>query len=100
MDECTTRIGSCPEIAKPKRQFFCRTALSSSCAATRVAWSGGFGLDDPEVLVAAAAAAGLGLGDALDAGGDVSRDGPMDATAERLLAAGGGRPPPPLANPA
>ena len=54
----------------------------------RLAWCGGFGLDDPEVLVTAAAAAGLGLGDALDVADDVSHDGPMDATAERLLAAG------------
>src|SRR4051794_25799923 len=60
-------------------------------AAGRRGWCGGFELDDPEVLAEAAAAAGLGLDDSLHAGGDVARDGPMEATARRLLAAGADR---------
>jgi hypothetical protein len=57
----------------------------------RLQWCGGFELDDPEVLAEAAAAAGLGLEDALHAGGDLGRDGAMEAVARRLLAAGADR---------
>jgi 2-hydroxychromene-2-carboxylate isomerase len=60
-------------------------------AAGRLAWCGGFELDDPEVLAEAAAAAGLGLEESLHAGGDVARDGPMEAGARRLVAAGADR---------
>ena len=54
----------------------------------RLAWCGGFELDDPEVLAEAAAAASLGLDAALGASGDIARDGPMEAAALRLLGAG------------
>jgi hypothetical protein len=57
----------------------------------RLQWCGGFELDDPEVLAEAAAAAGLGLEDALHAGGDLGRDDAMEAAARRLLAAGADR---------
>jgi 2-hydroxychromene-2-carboxylate isomerase len=67
-------------------------------AAGRLAWCGGFALDDPEVLAEAAAAAGLGLDDALDAAGDAGRDGAMEATARRLLAGGADRLPAVVAN--
>jgi 2-hydroxychromene-2-carboxylate isomerase len=60
-------------------------------AATRLAFCGGFDLDDPEVLAEAAAAAGLGLSEVLAAAGDRSRDGEMEATALRLLAQGANR---------
>ena len=63
-------------------------AAAFAQAAMRLAWCGGFELDDPEVLAEAAAAAGLGLDDALAAAGDVAHDGPMEMTARRLLAAG------------
>jgi 2-hydroxychromene-2-carboxylate isomerase len=66
-------------------------AAAFALAAGRLAWCGGFELDDPEVLAEAAAAAGLGLEDALHAGGDVGRDGAMEAAARRLLAAGADR---------
>jgi len=46
-------------------------AAAFAQAAMRLAWCGGFELDDPEVLAEAAAAAGLGLDDALAAAGDV-----------------------------
>jgi 2-hydroxychromene-2-carboxylate isomerase len=60
-------------------------------AASRLAFCGGFDLDDPEVLAEAAAAAGLGLPEVLAAAGDRSRDGEMEATALRLLAHGATR---------
>jgi len=60
-------------------------------AASRLAFCGGFDLDDPEVLAEAAAAAGLELPEVMAAAGDRSRDGEMEATALRLLAQGADR---------
>jgi 2-hydroxychromene-2-carboxylate isomerase len=60
-------------------------------AAGRLAFCGGFDLDDPEILFEAAAAAGLGLDDSLRAAGDCGRDGAMEAAGSRLLAAGADR---------
>jgi 2-hydroxychromene-2-carboxylate isomerase len=60
-------------------------------AASRLAFCGGFDLDDPEVLAEAAAAAGLGLPEVLGAAGDRSREGMMEGTALRLLAQGADR---------
>ena len=60
-------------------------------AASRLAFCGGFDLDDPEVLAEAAAAAGLELHEVMAAAGDRSRDGEMEATALRLLAHGADR---------
>ena len=60
-------------------------------AAGRLAFCGGFDLDDPEILFEAAAAAGLVLEDCLRAAGDRSRDGAIDAAGRRLLAAGADR---------
>jgi len=60
-------------------------------AASRLAFCGGFDLDDPEVLAEAAAAAGLALSDVLDSVGDAVRDAEIDAAAARLLAAGADR---------
>ena len=60
-------------------------------AASRLAFCGGFDLDDPEVLAEAAAAAGLELPEVLAAAGDRSRDGEMEADALRLLAQGATR---------
>jgi 2-hydroxychromene-2-carboxylate isomerase len=57
-------------------------------AASRLAFCGGFELDDPEVLAEAAAAASLPLKDAFAAATDETRDGPMVDDALRLLAAG------------
>jgi 2-hydroxychromene-2-carboxylate isomerase len=54
-------------------------------AASRLAFCGGYELDDPEILAEAAAAAGLALREALAAAGQVRRDGPMERTALRLL---------------
>lgn len=60
-------------------------------AATRLAFCGGFDIDDPETLAEASAAAGLGLVEALQAAGDAGRDGAIDQTGRRLLAAGADR---------
>src|SRR4051812_2765685 len=57
-------------------------------AATRLAFCGGFDLDDPEVLAEAAAAAGIGLRKALHAAGESARDEQMAAEGRRLMAAG------------
>ena len=60
-------------------------------AAMRLAFCGGYDLDDPEILAEVAAAAGLGLGETLRAAGDAGRDGAIEANGRRLLAAGAAR---------
>ena len=60
-------------------------------AATRLAFCGGFDLDDPEILAEAAAAAGVALDDCLAAAGDARRDGPIEQAGCALLAAGADR---------
>jgi 2-hydroxychromene-2-carboxylate isomerase len=60
-------------------------------AAARLAFCGGFDLNDPEVLAEAAAAAGIPLDGCLAAAGDVARDGPVEAAGRWLLAAGADR---------
>jgi 2-hydroxychromene-2-carboxylate isomerase len=57
-------------------------------AASRLAFCGGFDLDDPEVLAEAAAAACVSLDDCLNAAGEYARDGELEATGLRLLALG------------
>lgn len=57
-------------------------------AASRLAFCGGFDLEDPEILAEAAAAAGIGLRECLAAAGDPTRDGQLHATARGLLAQG------------
>jgi 2-hydroxychromene-2-carboxylate isomerase len=57
-------------------------------AAARLAYAGGFDLDDPAVLAEAAAAAGLGFGPCLDAAEDSARDEEMLEAARRLRDAG------------
>jgi 2-hydroxychromene-2-carboxylate isomerase len=60
-------------------------------AAGRLAFCGGFDLDDPEILAEAAAAAGIRLDECLQAAGNARRDGEMEAAGRRLLAAGADR---------
>jgi 2-hydroxychromene-2-carboxylate isomerase len=60
-------------------------------AAGRLAFCGGFALDDPETLAEAAAAAQLGLGQTLAAARDCGRDTGMAAAGRRLLARGADR---------
>jgi 2-hydroxychromene-2-carboxylate isomerase len=60
-------------------------------AATRLAFCGGFDLDDPEILAEAAAAAGVVLEDTLEAARDEGRDGAIERAGRALLAAGADR---------
>jgi 2-hydroxychromene-2-carboxylate isomerase len=60
-------------------------------AAGRLAFCGGFDLDDPEVLAEAAAAAAVPLDECMRAARDPRRDAPMEVVARRLLAAGADR---------
>lgn len=60
-------------------------------AAGRLAFCGGFDLDDPELLAEAAAAAGIDMEGWLHALGEVSRDGEIEAAGRALLAAGADR---------
>jgi len=60
-------------------------------AAGRLAFCGGFDLDDPELLAEAAAAAGIGMDGWLHALGEVRRDGDIEAAGRRLLADGADR---------
>jgi 2-hydroxychromene-2-carboxylate isomerase len=60
-------------------------------AASRLAFCGGFDLNDPDILAEAAAAAGLSLDDCLQAAGDEARDGALIAGGRRLLAQGADR---------
>ncbi len=57
-------------------------------AASRLAFCGGFDLEDPEILAEAAAAAGISLNDCLRAAGDLARDGQLHATARGLRSQG------------
>ncbi len=57
-------------------------------AAARLAFCGGFDLEDPEVLAEAAAAAGLTLEECLAAAGNQALDASLDATARGLRAQG------------
>jgi len=60
-------------------------------AASRLAFCGGFDLDDPEILAEAAAAASLPLDECLRAAGDRSRDAAMEAAGRELVAQGADR---------
>ena len=60
-------------------------------AASRLAFCGGFDLDDPEILAEAAAAAGIGMDGCLQAVGELRRDGAIEAAGRRLLSAGADR---------
>jgi 2-hydroxychromene-2-carboxylate isomerase len=69
----------------------CGRGAAFVLAATRLAFCGGYDLDDPEILAEAAAAAGVVLDDTLHAARDESRDGAIEATGRALLAAGADR---------
>jgi 2-hydroxychromene-2-carboxylate isomerase len=60
-------------------------------AASRLAFCGGFDIDDPELLAEAAAAAGIGLEETLKAARDIARDGPVEELGRVLLAGGAQR---------
>lgn len=60
-------------------------------AAGRLAFCGGFDVEEPEILAEAAAAAGVTLDGCLAAAGDTGRDGGIEAAGRKLLAAGAER---------
>ena len=60
-------------------------------AAGRLAFCGGFDLDDPEILAEAAAAAGIGMDGCLTSVGELRRDGVIEAAGRHLLALGADR---------
>jgi 2-hydroxychromene-2-carboxylate isomerase len=60
-------------------------------AATRLAFCGGFDLEDPEILAEAAAAAGLVPDETLGVARDEARDGEIEAAGRVLHAAGADR---------
>jgi 2-hydroxychromene-2-carboxylate isomerase len=60
-------------------------------AAGRLAFCGGFDLDDPEILAEAAAAAGIGMDNCLQAVGELRRDAAIEAAGRRLLSVGADR---------
>jgi 2-hydroxychromene-2-carboxylate isomerase len=57
-------------------------------AASRLAFCGGFDLEDPETLAEAAAAAGIPLEECLAAAGETWRDDELEMTARHLYASG------------
>jgi 2-hydroxychromene-2-carboxylate isomerase len=69
----------------------CGRGAAFVLAAGRLAFCGGFDLDDPEILAEAAAAAGLSLNGCLRAAGDVRHDGAIEAAGRRMLSAGADR---------
>jgi 2-hydroxychromene-2-carboxylate isomerase len=69
----------------------CGRGAAFVLAATRLAFCGGYDLDDPEILAEAAAAAGLVLDATLQAAGDEGRDGAIEDAGRALLAAGADR---------
>jgi 2-hydroxychromene-2-carboxylate isomerase len=68
-----------------------RRAAPFVLAMTRLAFCGGFDIDDPEAIAEATAAAGLPLDDALQAARDRTRDASMAAQGRLVAAAGGDR---------
>ena len=69
-----------PARSAPARAF--------ALAASRLAFCGGFDLEDPETLAEAAAAAGVPLEECLSAAGETWRDEELEANADVLRAHG------------
>jgi 2-hydroxychromene-2-carboxylate isomerase len=61
---------------------------SFALAASRLAFCGGFDLEDPVIVVEAAAAAGIEIDPCLEAGEDTTNDEPLAANARGLMAHG------------
>jgi 2-hydroxychromene-2-carboxylate isomerase len=70
--------------------YACESGVGPSfvLAASRLAFCGGFDLEDPETLLEAAAAAGVPLEECLAAAGDARRDQALTATAHGLRSRG------------
>jgi 2-hydroxychromene-2-carboxylate isomerase len=85
-DEHPRPVRGAMRVASLAAELGCAAAFV--LAASRLAFCGGFDIDDPEILAEAAAVAGIGLDDALHAAGDVTRDGAIEEAGRLLLAAG------------
>jgi 2-hydroxychromene-2-carboxylate isomerase len=88
-EQCPYTVRGAMRVASLAAERGC--AAGFVLAASRLAFCGGFDIDDPEILAEAAAAAGIGLDDALQAAGDVGRDGAIEHAGRTLLAAGATR---------
>ena len=96
------RAGSAPatRVARPvpgaarcaqrASAFACEIGAGAAfaLAASRLAFCGGFDLEDPETLAEAAAAAGVPLEECLSAAGEAWRDEELEANADLLRAHG------------
>jgi 2-hydroxychromene-2-carboxylate isomerase len=82
-----------PEAARCAQRasaFACEIGAGAAfaLAASRLAFCGGFDLEDPETLAEAAAAAGVPLEECLSAAGETWRDEELEANADLLRARG------------
>jgi 2-hydroxychromene-2-carboxylate isomerase len=84
------RFPSRARCAQRACAFACEIGVGGAfaLAASRLAFCGGFDLDDPETLAEAAAAAGVPLSDCLAAAGETWRDEQLEAPAELLRSCG------------
>lgn len=85
-DEYPRPVRGAMRVAALASELGCGAAFV--LAASRLAFCGGFDIDEPDILAEAAAAAGIGLDEALAAAGDVSRDRTIEEAGLSLVAAG------------
>lgn len=85
-DEHPRPVRGAMRVASLAAELGCGAAFV--LAASRLAFCGGFDIDEPEILAEAAAAAGIGLHETLIAAGDTGRDGAIEQAGLSLLAAG------------
>jgi len=84
------RFPRAARCAQRASAFACEIGAGAAfaLAATRLAFCGGFDLEDPETLAEAAAAAGVPLEECLSAAGEAWRDEELEANADLLRARG------------
>jgi 2-hydroxychromene-2-carboxylate isomerase len=84
------RFPGAARCAQRAAAFACEIGAGApfALAATRLAFCGGFDLEDPETLAEAAAAAGVPLEECLSAAGETWRDEELEANADLLRAHG------------
>jgi 2-hydroxychromene-2-carboxylate isomerase len=84
------RFPSAAPCAQRACAFACEIGAGGAfaLAASRLAFCGGFDLEDPETLAEAAAAAGIALEECMAAAGETWRDEELEATARDLYANG------------
>jgi 2-hydroxychromene-2-carboxylate isomerase len=84
------RFPGAARCAQRASAFACEVGAGAAfaLAASRLAFCGGFDLDDPETLAEAAAAAGVPLEECLTAAGEAWRDDELEANTDLLRATG------------